>query len=1290
MHPNPFNDDLQESGIPMFGKNGTALSPEERAAIAKRRGLCLKCGTKTHQVKIMGRTPLTNDDVYQGICIRCNNHAVPTNVLQDWHSRNAVAAVQPARSHITFKATAQAARFAHLGPGGTGGGAGSQRPGGQPPGGSIRRPTPAGGPPSDTTPQGMARKDSRGNHLDNYQRSNSQGSSRQDSNNSLQRKGSLGPGGRTPSGSSMHSDDYKSAPGADTGSLLKDINDSKDKPDILRSKIHGLRNLAADEAGALPQIKSVMEKYRNDPRLMMASAGAVWAITTNSEERKKEAASAGCLELIVDMIRNGKTKDDSDALQWAFGAITSLARLDQNKKVITDMKGIEAILEAIKRKERDSEIFEWGCRALFSLVSGKEENGHAGNFDRQISAIENYGGISVIAGCMKIHHSESGPLWWAFKLLLRMQGRSDPNSTARSIQLMNEEDLATTCIRIMTSRDQSSDVLIQCQALLMYLITNASNQLMQHSAAEGIPYVAQFLGDDPQNSELKVASAQFLAVVARDNLQAKRQIAQGKVVRLLLQGMTSAPENLATQQAVANLLWILSADDSSFDYSVLGETKRVFEAASKAHPADSDLGEAICGFVANTAPHAQGRADDIPVDLALRLATSGGSGSQGGRALSSVCAAFPSFADRVIKGGMVDKLLEGLCDPKPEVQLSSASTLSSIIEASDTARMKVYDSGGLGTASAALLTTQSEPLAHSFLLLVNAMVSGGSKKALQLPNELIMAILQAVNAYPGQTKTACITIRNAMLVTVPGFKSVNVDGLVELLTDIIDSPSSGDDLVIEACGALWAYVAKQPLANTSVSSQVFRCVLNLCARNKGEGTPFNGPVLTEAAGALASIMHSIRDNPVHIPDNDIDLIISILDIVIECDVENVALMDRLMDVILTLCFLCKELLIQFGVIVVVIDCMVEHEGNEVIQQKGCAILALLASTENLQVNLSIAETDGIDMIVSALAGFTENTLIQTDACRALSHLSIDHESRMLISSQGGLILLVNAMNKFREEVDLLEAACSALLNLSSDAEEQVLAGSSVVETVVSTMRHQLNAPRLQEKCLGVLQNISMRSKDSKRAIADAGGIGAVTFAIKEFMGSPSVLERSFTTMWSVAVLEQNQVIIANEGGISLVINGMMANITYEKVQKQACGCLCTLSSNSQNKTLIRDLGGVDAIVYAMWAHYNSEALLIEACRALSSLAVNVQTNEVMIASEGEISAIMSGMRRFPHSERLQEHACVALRNFLLSADNAAIVQPQAAELQQLMNAASSRFPDRCADRAKQVLASLGH
>ena len=57
-------------------------------------------------------------------------------------------------------------------------------------------------------------------------------------------------------------------------------------------------------------------------------------------------------------------------------------------------------------------------------------------------------------------------------------------------------------------------------------------------------------------------------------------------------------------------------------------------------------------------------------------------------------------------------------------------------------------------------------------------------------------------------------------------------------------------------------------------------------------------------------------------------------------------------------------------------------------------------------------------------------------------------------------------------------------------------------------------------------------------------------------------------------------------------------------------------------------------------------------------------------------------------EKLQEHACVLLRNFLLSTDNVALVRPQADELQVLISSAASRFPEKCEERAAQIMTSL--
>lgn len=158
------------------------------------------------------------------------------------------------------------------------------------------------------------------------------------------------------------------------------------------------------------------------------------------------------------------------------------------------------------------------------------------------------------------------------------------------------------------------------------------------------------------------------------------------------------------------------------------------------------------------------------------------------------------------------------------------------------------------------------------------------------------------------------------------------------------------------------------------------------------------------------------------------------------------------------------------------------------------------------------------------------------------------------------------------------------------------------------------------------------------------------------MWAPIAMEHASMSLWSLGMLEENRILIAELDGLVLIVNIMFAHITHEKVQKLGCGCLLTLPISSHSKKTIRDAGGIEAIVYAMWAHYSSEATLTEACRALSNLAVTIQTNEVMIATEGEITAIIGAMQRFPLAEKLQEHGCVALRNFLLSRDNFPLIQ----------------------------------
>ena len=1288
----------------MFNQPQTALSQEEREAIARKNGICVKCGVKTHDVKMFKRVALTNDHVFEGICIRDNGGMVPPKVCQA-----SVVASGPSR----LRTPARVAQVT----------ANSRR-------NNVGRPTPT----SQRSNHGRDRpRDAHGRERAppqnndgptqrNYQHTaqlrpreaprptlnastsdvtSSTSSTNTKSSNLQSSTGSRG--SAVAMGSEIINEDYTGGNSTeDAWQIVKAMrDDNKGKPDILKLKLHRLRNLGDDQTGALYEIKEVMDQYRNEPRVMAAACGALWGVTALNDDKKAEAGTSGALDNIVDGLRSAMSSRDADFVQWATGTLACISRGIDNRQNVADAGAIEAIIETMREHYASAGVFEWSCRALHTFVHQYENEGddeHTANaavaIRKNIVTIDDADGIEVIVEQMKNHTSEHIAQLWAMRLLWRLQDRGDENASRRLLQKMRDKGAALACIRVIKARSTTLPVFALTTGLLHNILAVGNESDIPDQASDCLLTVVRKMNEARDDEALQESCLVLLRVMVGSG---RLQMKESNGMQAVVSAMTRFPNNLSIQQAGANVLWRLSYITAFFDFSCLRQAMTAIEAASKHHMDDAEFLSNACGFIANAAISTSEPVSGLPFMLPLNALSKHSNdpvvADQAARALGNLCAESETIVRRVVEANGIQILIEGLNCDSDSARQSVLGALVNVAGANDENKRRLVTAKCLDAAKGQVQRSSSPGVVEKALELMSSMVTTQKRSAMQLPADIFQVIMNAMKTKlsgPAHQERACGVMRNLLVVSTPGSTSLKFDGIVDFMSGIVDLTANPVELKREACGVLWALTARHSKQSSAHLAKMFRSVLAVMGHHKGEGkgNTYDSDLQSMAAGALASITGCLRDTSIHIANEDVEELIAVMYMAMEFDLNRTELMEKFLDAVLNLSFVNEGVVIQCGGIVAVIDAMVEHEQVEQIQERGCAILALLSSTENLQVNLCIAETDGIDMIVSALAVFPTNQRIQVDACKALSHLSVDHESRMLIASQGGLILVVNAMNSNQENVDLLEGACSALLNLSSDAEEQILADSSVVETVVALMKYHPDAPRVQEKALGVLQNVSMRNANAKKAIADVGGISGVAMAMKEHMGSPTVLERAFTTLWSLAVLKGNQVAIANAGEIALVVNGMMATITYDKVQKQACGCLCTLSSNSRNKTLIREAGGVDAIVYAMWAHYDSEMLQIEACRALSSLAVNVQTNEVMIATDGEINAIISAMRRFPDSAKLQEHACVALRNFMLSADNAALIRSNAAELVTLMERASRKFPEKCAERARHVLANL--
>ncbi|CAB9521246.1 expressed unknown protein [Seminavis robusta] len=77
-----------------YGKSMVwAPKPKQRKEAPKpgfinERWVCGTCKTMTHSGgSLFSRSPITNDEVYKGVCIRCNPHMVPHTAREDFKTQ---------------------------------------------------------------------------------------------------------------------------------------------------------------------------------------------------------------------------------------------------------------------------------------------------------------------------------------------------------------------------------------------------------------------------------------------------------------------------------------------------------------------------------------------------------------------------------------------------------------------------------------------------------------------------------------------------------------------------------------------------------------------------------------------------------------------------------------------------------------------------------------------------------------------------------------------------------------------------------------------------------------------------------------------------------------------------------------------------------------------------------------------------------------------------------------------------------------------------------------------------
>ena len=93
---------------------------------------------------------------------------------------------------------------------------------------------------------------------------------------------------------------------------------------------------------------------------------------------------------------------------------------------------------------------------------------------------------------------------------------------------------------------------------------------------------------------------------------------------------------------------------------------------------------------------------------------------------------------------------------------------------------------------------------------------------------------------------------------------------------------------------------------------------------------------------------------------------------------------------------------------------------------------------------------------------------------------------------------------------------------------------------------------------------------------------------------------------------ENQVKIAEAGGIEAILEGMGRHKEHADVKELGCVGLWNLSGNAENQVKIAEAGGIEAIVEGMGRHKEHAGVQEQGCGALANLGMVKQENDIKI------------------------------------------------------------------------------
>jgi len=179
-----------------------------------------------------------------------------------------------------------------------------------------------------------------------------------------------------------------------------------------------------------------------------------------------------------------------------------------------------------------------------------------------------------------------------------------------------------------------------------------------------------------------------------------------------------------------------------------------------------------------------------------------------------------------------------------------------------------------------------------------------------------------------------------------------------------------------------------------------------------------------------------------------------------------------------------------------------------------------------------------------------------------------------------------------------------------------------------------------------------------------------------------IQEISCKLLHSLALYEENQVIIEKAKGVDGLVDAILAHISCESAVEEALAALLVLSENTELSVLKSNRIGYEVIIQALWVHYQVPGVVTTAFHILA----NFSSHDPRSLENRDLDPVVYMMIYHRQDSKVQDAACRVLYNCACFPNNLKLLGANERILQLLLELPSSNhLTSECKNRATRIL-----